>query len=178
MAHEKTPSALLSAMEKQAAEERARIRADAQVKADAVLAAADAECARLKEEALEILSNDLYVERERLLGEAVMKVRAERLRMKRRLLSEAFRLAGEEIERRRGGDGCAAALDLLAAEARAVVGEPCDAAVNADEGAVLVTSPDGRRRVDNGLSARLRKAQTSEEHEVARRLFRATDGCR
>jgi vacuolar-type H+-ATPase subunit E/Vma4 len=178
MAHEKTPGALLSAMERQAAEERARILAEAQARVDATLAAAEAESSRLKEEALRVLQKDLLVERERLRGEAVMKVRAERLRVKRRLLAEAFRLAGEEIERRKAADGCAAALDLLAAEARAVVGEPCDTTVNAEAGTVLAVSPDGRRRVENGFSARLRKAQASEEHEVARRLFRATNGGR
>jgi vacuolar-type H+-ATPase subunit E/Vma4 len=178
MPHEKTPSALLSAMEKQAAEERARIHADARAKADGILAAAEAESARLKEEALRVLEKELLVERERLMGEAVMKVRTERLRTKRRLLAEVFRAAEREIGHRRAVDGYAAALDLLAAEARSVVGEPCTVTVKADEGAVLASSPDGRRRVDNGLSARLRKAQASEEHEVARRLFRTTNGAR
>ncbi len=173
MAQETTTGSLIDAMERQAGDERQRIRSEAEARAGEVLGAADAECERLKAEALYALDKDLVVERQRVVGEAIMQARAERLRMKRRILAEVFRRAREEVDRRVAEAGYPAALALLAAEARAAAGEPCDVTIRAEDGTVTALSPDGRRRVDNGLSARLRRAETYAEHEVARRLFGA-----
>jgi vacuolar-type H+-ATPase subunit E/Vma4 len=170
MVPETTTGALIDAMERQAAEERRRIRSEAEAHAAEVIAAADAECARLSAEAMHALDKELAVERQRIVGEAVMAARAERLRMKRRLLDEVFRRAAAVVARRaEREEDRRAALELLAAEARVVVGEPCSVTVSAD--GVVASSPDGRRRVDNGLAARLRRAESGAEHEVARLLF-------
>jgi vacuolar-type H+-ATPase subunit E/Vma4 len=171
MTQETEPGALFNAMEQQAGEERARIRTDAEARAGEILAAADAEIARLKTEALRALEKELAVERQRMLGEALMTARIERLRMKRRLLAEAFRRAGEAVERRKTASGYPAALQSLAAEARSIVGDPCRVEMSAEDGAAAAVSPDGRRRADNGLASRLRRAEAGAEPEVARRLF-------
>jgi vacuolar-type H+-ATPase subunit E/Vma4 len=171
MSRETTPGALIDAMEKQAADERLRIRREAEESAARTIAAADAECARITAEALARLDRELAVERQRLVGEAVMAARAERLRMKRRLLAEVWSRAEAEIGRRAAGPGARAALDRLAAEAKAAVGEPCLLTVRTEDASVLASSPDGRRSVDNGLAARLRRARAMAEHEVARLLF-------
>jgi vacuolar-type H+-ATPase subunit E/Vma4 len=171
MDREPTTGALIDAMEHQAADERRRIRSEADARAGGVLASADAECERLKTEALHALDKDLAVERQRIVGEAIMQARAERLRMKRRLLADVFRRAGEKINRRTADAEYPAALALLAAEARAVAGEPCEVTAGVEDGLVTALSSDGRRRVENGIAARLGRAEIVAEHEVARRLF-------
>jgi vacuolar-type H+-ATPase subunit E/Vma4 len=173
MAREPTTGSLINAMERQAEDERRLIRSAADARAAEVLAAADAECERRKAEALRSLDKDLAIEKQRIVGEAVMRARAERLRMKRRLLAEVFRRAAQDIDRKKTATGYPAALALLAAEARSAAGEPCDVTVQAEDGSVVARSPDGRRRVDNGLAARLGRAELFAEHEVARLLFGA-----
>jgi vacuolar-type H+-ATPase subunit E/Vma4 len=173
MVREPTTGSLIDAMERQAGDERRLIKSEAETRAGEVLATADAECERLKAEALHALDKDLAVERQRVFGETIMQARAERLRMKRRLLAEVFRRAKDEVNRRAADTRCAAALALLAVEARATAGEPCDLTTRAEDGVVVASSPDAKRRVDNGLAARLRRAETYGEHEVARRLFGA-----
>jgi vacuolar-type H+-ATPase subunit E/Vma4 len=59
----------------------------------------------------------------------------------------------------------------LAEEARAAVGEPCTIDVSAEDGRITATSADGRRRVENSLEGRLRRAQVAAEHLVAEHLF-------
>ncbi len=167
-----TTDALIDAMERQAESERQRIVAEARARAAEVLAAADRECERLTAEALRALEKELAVERQRIVGEAVMKARIERLHMKRRLLAEVFRLSAEEVTRRAASPtALRTALDALAAEARAAMAEPCDVTVKPEDGTVVAVSADGRRRVDNGLTARLRRAESSAEREAARLLF-------
>ena len=169
---ETTTGALIDAMERQASEERKRIRAEAETRAAATLAEADVEAERLKADALHALEKELAVERQRIVGDSVMRARTERLRVKRRLLAEVFRRAAAEVARRGAGeDERRAALDALGAEARTAVGEPCQLSLDPVSGAVTAASPDGRRRVDNGLPARLARAETYAERDVARILF-------
>ncbi len=163
--------ALFGAIAEKAAGERERILADAAARVGDILAAADAECARLRAEAEAGLEKELATEGQRLLGEARMHARMARLRSRRSMLSDVFRMAGEEIERLREGPGAARAFVLLAAEAKAAVGEPCTAEVQEAEGRVQASSADGRRQADNGLKSRLRRAETAAEPEVARLLF-------
>jgi len=164
-------SALLGAIDARAAEERARLLAEAETRVGEILAAADAECERLKAAALAGLERELAVEQLRLLGEARMHARTEGLARRRAVLEEAFWRAEERIKRLKAGPGARAALDALAEEARAAVGEPCDVQVSAADWKVAATSADGRRRVENGLDGRLLRARTAAEHGVARRLF-------
>ena len=100
-----------------------------------------------------------------------MRARAESLSTRRALLAETFRRAEAEIREMRKGPGGAAALDALAGEARAAVGEPCTVEVSLEDGRVMATSADGRRAVENSLDGRLSRARTAVEPEVARLLF-------
>ena len=174
MEPEPAPGALIGAIEERADEERARITADAETRAKDILAAADAECGRIRAEAMVGLERELAAEQQRLLGEARMRARAESLASRRALLAEAFQRAGEEIARLKSSPAAAAALAALAEEARAAVGDPCTLDVSAEDGRVTATSADGRRRVENSLDGRLRRAQAAAEHLVARHLFGGT----
>ena len=171
MGSEPGPGALIGAIEQRAAEERARLTAEAESRAKEISAAADAECTRLLAEAMVALERELAAEQQRLLGEARMRARADGLASRRQLLAEAFQRAEKEISRLKTGSGGAAAAAALAEEARAAVGEPCTIDVSADGGRVTATSADGRRRVENSLEGRLRRAQVAAEHLVAERLF-------
>jgi vacuolar-type H+-ATPase subunit E/Vma4 len=176
MGSEPGPGALLGAIEERAAEERARLIAEAEARAKEIRAAAEAECERMKAEAMAGLERELAVEQQRLLGEARMRARAQSLASRRRFLEEAFQKAEKEIALRRSGPGAAAAMTALAEEARAAVGEPCTIDVSAKDGRVTATSADGRRRVGNSLEGRLSRAQAAAEHLVAARLFGVAGG--
>jgi vacuolar-type H+-ATPase subunit E/Vma4 len=165
------PEQLFSVIEERAAEERARIRAEAETRARMTLEEADAEIQRLKAEALRGLERELASEAQRLVGEARMKARGEGLQMKRRLLEDAFARARVQIERLRDSPDVAAAVEILSAEATAAVGEPCTVEVDGKKGSVVASSSDGRRRADNGLFSRLDRAQAAYEAEVAGLLF-------
>jgi vacuolar-type H+-ATPase subunit E/Vma4 len=165
------PGALLGAIDQRAAEERARLLAEAEARVKEILAAADAECGRLKAAALAGLEKELAVEQVRLLGEARMRARTEGLTRRRALLQEAFRRADERIQRLKAGPGAAAALAAFAEEARQAVGEPCNVQASASDWQVSATSEDGRRRVENSPDGRLARARAAAEHGAARRLF-------
>jgi len=171
MESEPGSGALFGAIEERAAEERMRLIAEAESRARALSAAAETECARLKAEAMAALEHELAAEQQRLHGEARMRARAEGLAARRKLLAEAFQEAEKEIEARKAGPGYSPALKSLAEEARAAVGEPCTVDVSADDARVIATSADGRRRAENSLAGRLRRAQSAAEHLVAERLF-------
>ena len=168
---EQVPGALIGAIEERAEQERARLIAEAEARAEQVRAAAEGECEKLRAAALAQLEHELAAEQQRLIGEATMRGRAESLSTRRALLAEAFQRAAAEIQAMRKGPGGTAALDALAGEARAAVGEPCTVEVSAEDGRVVATSADGRRAVENSLDGRLRRAQTAVEPEVARLLF-------
>jgi vacuolar-type H+-ATPase subunit E/Vma4 len=162
---------LFGAIDKRGEEERRTIHVDAEARCRQVLAEADSRIELLKTEALRALERELAGDRQRLLGEARMKARAEGLQVKRRLIAEAFERAGKEIERLRASPDAAEMLRSLAAEAAAAVGEPCTVEMSPADGTAVAASPDGSRRADNGLAARLKRAQVVDESEVARRLF-------
>jgi vacuolar-type H+-ATPase subunit E/Vma4 len=174
MGSEPGSGALFGAIEERAAEERARLIAEAESRVRAISAAAEAECARMKAEAMAVLEHELAAEQQRLYGEARMKARAEGLAARRKLLAEAFLRAEKEIEARKAEPGYRPALTALAEEARAAVGEPCTVEVSAEDARVMATSADGRRRAENSLAGRLRRAQTAAEHLVAEHLFGGT----
>ncbi len=141
-----------------------------------ILAAADAACGQIRAEGMARLEHELAAEQQRLLGEARMRARAEGLASRRALLAEAFQRAGEEIARRKTGPDAAEALAALAEEARSAVGNPCTLDVSADDGRVMASSADGRRRVENSLDGRLSRAKSAVEPAAARRLFGGTSG--
>jgi len=172
MASEPGPGALFGAIEERAAEERARLIAAAEARAQEIRTAAEAECARMKTEALAGLERELAAEQLRLLGEARMRARAEGLTARRRLLEEAFQQAGKEIAARKAGPDFSAAMTALSEEARAAVGEPCTIDASAATGSVSAASADGRRRAEIRLEGRLRRAQVAAVHLVGERLFR------
>jgi len=169
------PDALLGAIDTSAEEERARLIADAQESARRILAEAEAECGRRKAEAMAEIEKELASEQQRLLGEARMGARTRGLERRRALLEEAFRAAGEELDRRAGGPEGATAAAALADEARAAIGEPCSVVITPD-GGIRAVSADGRRSVENSLRGRLTRARSAAEHEVVRRLFGAAGG--
>jgi vacuolar-type H+-ATPase subunit E/Vma4 len=173
MGEETDPAKLIDAIEARAGEERAKIRAEAEARAKEIQAGADAEIQRMKAEAGRGLEKELAAEAQRLLGKARIQTRGEQLQMKRRILAEAFQRARKEIETLSRSKDCPAALEVLAAEAKAAVGEPCAVEIRREEGTVKAISRDGRRRADNSLLSRLGKAASLHESEVARILFGA-----
>jgi vacuolar-type H+-ATPase subunit E/Vma4 len=168
---EQGPGALIGAIDDRASEERERLIAEAEVRAEEIRVAAEAECERIRADGLARLERELATEQQRLMGDAKMQARAESLSARRALLAESFQRAAAEIQRMKTSPGAAAALDALAGEARAAVGEPCTVEVSAEDGRVTATSADGKRAVENSLDGRLRRARTVAEPDVARRLF-------
>jgi vacuolar-type H+-ATPase subunit E/Vma4 len=167
------PGRLFAALEGRAREERDRIEAEAAERASGILADAARDVERIRTQARLDLRRQLVIEGKRLAGEARLRVRMERLHAKRALLAEVFAGASAEIERLRAGRGYRAALDALAAQARASIGEPCSVEVSEENGSVVATSTDGKRRADNGIAARIRAAGIVAEPEVAKLLFGA-----
>jgi vacuolar-type H+-ATPase subunit E/Vma4 len=110
MDQEQGPDTLFGAIDKRGEEERRSIRVDAEQRCRQALAEADSRIEALKAEALRALERELAGHRQRLLGEARMKARAEGLRVKRRLIAEAFEHAGREVERLRASPGAEEAL--------------------------------------------------------------------
>jgi vacuolar-type H+-ATPase subunit E/Vma4 len=163
---------LFTAIGQQAERERNAVLAEAEARARDILARADAKAGRMRAEALKRLERELAVERERLLGEARMEIRNERLAVKRRLLAEAFGRARAELTPAavRGG-----VLKALAAEALAAAGEGGTVQTDDTHASVLARSRDGRTRVDNSPLMRLARAEAVEEVEVARLLFGAQE---
>jgi vacuolar-type H+-ATPase subunit E/Vma4 len=171
MDQEQGPDTLFGAIDRRGEEERRAIRGDAETRCRQILAEADSRIEALKAEAMRALERELAGDRQRLLGEARMKARAEGLRVKRRLIAEAFARAGKEIERRRASPEAEEALKSLAAEAAAAVGQPCTVETSPEEGTAVAFSPDGSRRADNSLASRLKRALIVDESDVAHRLF-------
>jgi vacuolar-type H+-ATPase subunit E/Vma4 len=168
-----TPEAgkLFDAIEERAAQERAAISAEAEARAAEISAAAAAEIARLKTEAMAGLEKTLVSDAQRLLGEARLQGRWEALRMKRKLIDEAFTAAGREIEGLCASAESERAFAALGAEATAAVGEPCALETSRESGTVAAVSADGRRRADNSPRTRLARVRSIHESEVARLLF-------
>ncbi len=170
-------------------EENARIRIQEIEKG------AEAECERIQREALAEPAAGMKSERDRILGEVRSSNRAELLEIKRRSVDEALTRAASIIDSRIAGDGYGEALGLLIREGLAFVGgtgavtvadddvELCKRLVSSQKldctlsggaprrGDVVVESPDGRRRVENGLAVRLQRAGETSIAAVARRLF-------
>jgi vacuolar-type H+-ATPase subunit E/Vma4 len=162
---------LFDTIEKRAAEEREAIRAEAEARAREIEAGARERIQRLKAEGMASLERTLASDAQRLLGEARVKGGREALQMKRRLLEEVFQSAGAEVERCSASPGSDTAFALLAEEAAAAVGQPCTLELRPAEGIVRAASPDGRRQADNSPRARLARAQSILESDVARLLF-------
>ncbi len=186
---------LFTAIEGTAEQERAAILSEAEAKAREIHARGEAEAEKRKAEALRLLEKQLLGEEQRMLGEARMQARNERLLVKRRCIAEAFRRAREEVLRLCGSDAYPAALELLVEEAAAAAGEAdalevraadadaCRAklaamgircpvrVIDAQPGTVVALSRGGRTRVDDSLLSRLARAESREESAVARLLF-------
>ena len=197
MGQDPNAGGLFTAIEKSAEGERAVILAAAEAQAREIRARGQAEGERRKAEALRRLEKQLLGEEQRILGEARMEARGEKLLAKRRCIAEAFRRAREEILRLCASDAYPAALERLVEEAIAAAGEAealevreADAAagraklaamgahlsvrgVAGNPGTVVALARDGRVRVDNSLLARLARAETGDESVVARHLFGA-----
>ncbi len=165
---ERGPEGLFAAIGDQAAGERNAVLAEAEARARDILARADAEVGRLRTEAMKRLERELAAEGERLLGEARMAARNDRLAVKRRLLAEAFSRARAELASAAGNPRGLAA---LAAEALAAAGDGGKVETDEARGTVVAHSRDGRTRVENSLLTRLARAETIEEAEVSRVLF-------
>jgi vacuolar-type H+-ATPase subunit E/Vma4 len=202
MAPDPTTEDLFQVIYRQVENERTALLAEAEALARGLREKAAAEAEHLRSEAFARLEQELRAEELRLMGEARMEARNERLKVKRRYIKEAFRLAGEELLRLSGTDGYSAALRALLSEALEAAGNANEAVVAVREGeedacraalkalgftslirgsgnraaTLTVTSADGRRRMDNGLLSRLVKAESIEESEVAKILFGSSGG--
>lgn len=153
------------------------------------------ECEGIERDALAEVEAELAAERDRILGEVRTETRSERLALKRTAMQEVLAEAKSEIERRIGGDGYDTALSSLIREGVAFVGSGAEGVVSEQDlalvkkittsegldcrfsggpvarGSLVLTSSDGRRRVENGLQARLARAHGALSAQVARVLF-------
>ncbi len=175
MEQEGSPSGLFAAIGEQAERERNEVLAGAEARAREILAAADAEAGQARRDALSRMETELRADADRLLGEARMDARNEKLAMKRRLLAEAYTRARQELTRRAGSPEQRRALEALAAEALGAAGEGGTVQTAEAGGSVIARSRDARTVIDNGLLSRLDRAVAREEAEVARLLFAPRD---
>ncbi len=170
---------LFQVIDQQAEKERAALIAEAKAQARVILDAAAREIDAQRQAAERKLEQELHVEEERLLGEARMDARNEQLSLKRGLIAEAFALAKEEILRLTETGAYSAVMKRLRSQAIAEAGEGCsvESAGAEARGSLVVTSADGRKRLDNSLLSRLAKAVSLEEPAVAAILFGGAQGC-
>lgn len=189
-----TAEKLLREMHERADAEKAELLTRAESKVSEIEEQADRECRRIEEQAVAELESELKSERDRVLGEARREMREVRLQIKHSASEAVFADARAELEARIGGDGYRKVLAVLIREALAFVGEGAIAKVADDElalcrevvadaslactvrggggrGRLTLTSPDGRRRVENGIAGRLQRAEEKLSAEVARVLF-------
>lgn len=190
-------AALIVEIGKEAEAQKAQILAEARERARAVLEAADAKIAAATADAERSMEKRARIDADRLLGDVHLAAAAERLRARREAFQEAVTAAGERIQAKVRSSGAAsrdalralleealskvpgeACVRVSSAEREACVhelealGRPCEIeTANTEPGTVIVTSKDGRRRVDNSLGVRLERAARSQEELIAARLF-------
>ncbi len=186
--------ALVEEIDREAEAEKLKIIAEAQDKANQVLAAADVMIQRATEEASRLMEKRAHVDEDRLLGRARMDVQADRLRGMRRAYERVFEIARQRIDSLVRSPRYSEAMKALVREAleavpRAAVisvaredqemcrdilralGKSCQVTgMDLGPGTVVASSADGRIRVDNSLAVRVAKAETQLETRVARCL--------
>jgi len=187
--------ALLSAMREQAEAEKATVLSEAESKAAEIEARSNKEIERLEAGALRQVDGEMRAETDRILGQARMQKRCGLLDVKRSLIEEAFAAARTELDALCAGDEYVVSHDALVSEAVSAVGDDVTIEVAAQDmgrsdtyaaglnvhqetralgdqpGTVIVTSRDGRRKVDNSVVMRLARAEAVATQEIAAMLF-------
>lgn len=184
---------LLAEIRAQSEAERERILEQGRARVGAIRAEAAEAIRRLQDEAERQLARRLAVDRDRILGEARLEVRARVLEARREWIGRAFQEARGRLEKRCASPEYADLLQRLIREAAEAAGregelqvarqdlELCRRlvaeldlklevrAVTEEAGTVIVVTGD--RRADNSLRTRLEEAARSLEQAVARLLF-------
>ncbi len=200
MDQDESPNGLLAAIEERARAERDAIIAEARSTARTVAERAEQERERMRAEALRRLERDLMLDAQRALGEARMKASEKRLRLKRKLLAEAYQIARQKLSRLStadpdcyraafeallrealGSGGTAESVEVRSGDAsrclpsleRADV-ESRTREVGSEPLTLVVCTRDGANRTDNSLWSRLARME-GREAEVAQILFGSLD---
>jgi vacuolar-type H+-ATPase subunit E/Vma4 len=184
---------LLAEIQAQSEAERERILEEGRRRVEAIRAEADEAIRRLEAEAERQLARRLAVDRDRILGEARLDVRARVLAARREWIGRAFQEARRRLGERGASPEYADLLRRLVREAAEAAGQEGELqvarqdlelcrrlvaelslklevrAVTEQAGTVIVVSGD--RRADNSLGTRLEEAGRSLEQAVARLLF-------
>ncbi len=187
-------AALVAEIDREAEAEKERILSEARDKASRILAEADAGIARSREEASRLAEKRARVDEDRLFGQVRLEAQAQRLRGLRRAYERAFAMARERIDKLVRSPGYRDTLRTLVREAleqtpqAALVtvaredvkicsevvresGAECEVAgAELPPGSVVVSSADGKVKVDNSLAARLAAAEGAMETRITRCL--------
>lgn len=193
---QKDTETLIAEMRQRSESEREEILSEAREKRDQILSQADSRVETMRQEAKDRLASELRTEHDRILGLSRMEKRNEQLAVRRRYVSQAFDKAEEKLKSK--GDSAAyarllrglakEALDeihttevtLGVAEAEKEEGEKIAKelgltggveTIGEERGTVALTTTDGKRRVDNSISTRLRSARKELVTDVAQVLF-------
>lgn len=186
--------ALLEEIDREAEEEKKKIIREARDKAAQILAAAEVRIRSATEDASRRTEKLARVDEERLLGQARMEVQAHRMRGMHRAYQRVFEIARQRIDALIRSPRYPDAVKALIREALAAVpqaamisvasedremcrdilralGKSCQVTgLDAGPGTVVVSTADGKIRVDNSLAARLASAETQLETRIARCL--------
>jgi vacuolar-type H+-ATPase subunit E/Vma4 len=189
---------LLADLEAQAASERAKADDETRQKTDEIQARADAEIARIREQAESRLRRLVALDRERITSRFRIEERRRLLEARREALARVFSEARGRLAEGMDPAAYRAMLSRLAAEALAAVGKDADLEVAGTDlalgreiasglgasgsvrergdapGTVVAVSPDGRRRADNSLATRLAQAERLMEEHIAAILLGGT----
>lgn len=187
--------ALLATMRRQGQAEKDEILAEAQAEAQQVYARAESEIHALTAESLRQSEIQIGCESDRILGRAQMENRSEVFATKNRLLRRAFEQARQEICVLPNAGQYKSLLEILIEQAITSVGQDgcitvaeqdldlCEAIIAEKKfactvgtltgrpGAVIATSKDGRRRVNNSLETRLARVEQLMKQDIAQMLF-------
>ncbi len=190
---EEEAAALVAEINREAEAEKERILCEAREKARRILADADAGVAQATEEASRHAEKQARVDEDRLFGLVRLEAQAARLRGLRRAYERAFEVARERIDALVRSPRYPDALGALVREAleRAPQAARVTVAVqdvsvcrdalrglsavevvgaSVPPGSVVVSSADGKVKVDNGFAARLAAAYGTMETRITRCL--------
>lgn len=185
---------LVAEIDREAEKEKERILSEARGKARRILEEAEARIQSATEEASRAMEKQARVDEDRLVGEVRLAAQAERLEGLRRVYQEAFAIARRRIDERVGSAGYRQALQALISEAlqklphaavltvalqdvhmsreavRGAAGGCEVAGAELPPGSVIVSSADGKVRVDNSIGVRLAMAEATLETQITRCL--------
>lgn len=162
---------LLSVVKAKAENERSNILSDAEAGRRKIIAETDAEIEKMKSEAGRQTEKEIRVESDRILGSVRAERRNRLLRVKREIIDDAFKRARDKLTELIESDEYPKISKALVREAVDAVGGDGRVEAGRGQGAIIVSTKNGRRRVDNGLMTRLARVETISIDHVAHRIF-------